>query len=99
LIEIDSFDFTNEEREEACAFVRNSGYDPKKICARFLVAPVLEGSVAFTFERWLWDENDKLIIEPGADSPTRDTPVMVYASDRLGWLQHFLTRTGRTIDG
>jgi len=95
MIEMDSADLTNEEREEACAFVNNSGYDPKRVKHSFQVRPALGETLMFSFDHYRYDENGKMVI--GYHTALTD-PIVIYASDRLGWFQHYLTRTGRTID-
>lgn len=91
-MEIDSAEFTNEERDEICAWIEAAGYDKRKVCARFQVESALPGSVKLTFAHYRYDEDGRIQIGP--DRALRDEFV-IYASDRLSWLQHFFQRTGR----
>lgn len=97
MIDIDSADLTNEEREDACAFVRNSGYDHKKVRHRFQVGLALGETLMFSFEHYRYTEDGKMIFGNGTNAPT--DPFVIYCSNSIGWFQHYLARTGRTLDG
>ena len=91
-MEIHSADFTDEERHEICEWIEDAGYDKRKVCARFEMEPALPGSVKLTFAHYRFDSLGNYVVE--GDHAARDEFV-IFASDRLGWLQHFLQRTGR----
>lgn len=97
MIEIDSGLFTDAERADACNWMADTGHSPRRVRGTFLVGPALPGSLRLDFEQYRYDENDKMIINKYATSPESD-PFTIYTSDRLGWLQRYLARTGRTID-
>ena len=94
MIEIDTAFLTNEERADACAFVRNSGYDPMWVRYRFEVRPAMGATLMFSFDHYV-NENGRHKIE-GDHAATE--PFVIYASDSVGWFQHYLARTGRTIE-
>src|SRR5882672_95572 len=97
MIEIDSFFFSPEEREQACAWIDGSGYRPTTVRGGFQVSPALPGSWRLDFEQYRYDEHGKMILDASGDRVEAD-PFVIYTSDRLGWLQHYLVRTGRTVE-
>ena len=87
---------TNDERLEACRWLEYSvGYDRNEISDTFTVEPALPGSVKLTFDRMLKDGLGELRIID--DFHIAVEPFAIFASDRLGWLQRYLERTGTVI--
>lgn len=97
MIEIDSGEFTDGERADACNWMADAGHSPRHVRGKFLAGPALPGSFRLDFERYRMDENGKMIINKYANVPESDS-FTIYASTRLGWLVRYLTRTGRAID-
>lgn len=88
-------DLTEDERLEACSWLEYSvGRSRNEISAWFTVEREMPGSVRLTFDGFLLDADGKTHCVNG---DIVKEPFTIFASDRLGWLQRYLERTGTVI--